>query len=108
MAHFPTRPVDRERAEKDLMENIKKATSLEEAAPKQKHVRSGSPVRAAQLTARVDRVQLGLPFVGVHLERPPRPAHPHRRGADVQGHHHRAQAAPGGPSNRTFPASEPD
>nr|CAG8542966.1 6906_t:CDS:10 [Entrophospora candida] len=37
--HFPTRPVDREKAEHDLALNIKKATSPEETAPKQKHVR---------------------------------------------------------------------
>ncbi|KAK7059202.1 sla2 Src-like adaptor 2 [Paramarasmius palmivorus] len=37
--HFPTRPVDRDRAEADLAVHIKKATSPEESAPKQKHVR---------------------------------------------------------------------
>lgn len=42
-AHFPTRPVDREKAEQELSLNIKKAMSLEEAAPKQKHVRSQFP-----------------------------------------------------------------
>jgi hypothetical protein len=38
--HLPTRPVDRDKAEAELMLNIKKATSPEETAPKQKHVRS--------------------------------------------------------------------
>jgi len=38
--HHPIRPVDREKAEHDLALNIKKATSPEETAPKQKHVRS--------------------------------------------------------------------
>ncbi|CAG8508941.1 12046_t:CDS:10 [Ambispora gerdemannii] len=38
--HFPTRPVDREKAEHDLAQNIRKATSIDETAPKQKHVRS--------------------------------------------------------------------
>jgi hypothetical protein len=38
--HFPTRPVDRDKAEAELTLNIKKATSPEETAPKQKHVRS--------------------------------------------------------------------
>lgn len=38
--HLPTRPVDRDKAEKALSENIKKATNAEEIAPKQKHVRS--------------------------------------------------------------------
>ncbi|CAB4385989.1 uncharacterized protein OCT59_022606 [Rhizophagus irregularis] len=38
-AHYPTRPVDREKAEHDLALNIKKATSPDETAPKQKHVR---------------------------------------------------------------------
>ncbi|KDE07961.1 hypothetical protein MVLG_01867 [Microbotryum lychnidis-dioicae p1A1 Lamole] len=38
-AHVPTRPVDRDKAEQELSANIKKATSTEEAAPKQKHVR---------------------------------------------------------------------
>ncbi|KAL0578466.1 sla2 Src-like adaptor 2 [Marasmius crinis-equi] len=37
--HFPTRPVDKDRAEAELAVNIKKATSPEESAPKQKHVR---------------------------------------------------------------------
>ncbi|GJJ09734.1 hypothetical protein Clacol_003958 [Clathrus columnatus] len=37
--HLPTRPVDREKAEQELMINIKKATGSEETAPKQKHVR---------------------------------------------------------------------
>lgn len=40
MEHYPTRPVDRDKAEHDLALNIKKATSPEETAPKQKHVRS--------------------------------------------------------------------
>ncbi|KAK4705857.1 hypothetical protein P7C70_g350, partial [Phenoliferia sp. Uapishka_3] len=39
MAHMPTRPVDRDKAEQELVLNIKKATSPEETAPKQKHVR---------------------------------------------------------------------
>ena len=38
--HYPTRPVDKEKAEHELVVNIKKATSPEESAPKQKHVRS--------------------------------------------------------------------
>lgn len=38
--HYPTRPVDRDKAEAELTLNIKKATSPEETAPKQKHVRS--------------------------------------------------------------------
>ncbi|KAK4057914.1 sla2 Src-like adaptor 2 [Microbotryomycetes sp. JL221] len=39
MAHVPTRPVDRDKAEQELTLNIKKATNPEETAPKQKHVR---------------------------------------------------------------------
>ena len=38
--HYPTRPVDKDKAEQELTINIKKATSPEETAPKQKHVRS--------------------------------------------------------------------
>jgi hypothetical protein len=38
--HYPTRPVDKDKAEQELAVNIKKATSPEESAPKQKHVRS--------------------------------------------------------------------
>lgn len=38
--HYPTRPVDKDKAEHELVVNIKKATSPEETAPKQKHVRS--------------------------------------------------------------------
>ncbi|KAL1732141.1 ANTH domain-containing protein [Schizophyllum commune] len=37
--HLPTRPVDKDKAEAELVINIKKATSPEETAPKQKHVR---------------------------------------------------------------------
>ncbi|KAH9044515.1 ANTH domain-containing protein [Lactarius pseudohatsudake] len=37
--HYPTRPVDKDKAEQELIVNIKKATSTEETAPKQKHVR---------------------------------------------------------------------
>ncbi|KAG8954966.1 sla2 Src-like adaptor 2 [Tulasnella sp. 424] len=37
--HYPTRPVDKDKAEAELTINIKKATSPEESAPKQKHVR---------------------------------------------------------------------
>ncbi|ORX38469.1 ANTH domain-domain-containing protein [Kockovaella imperatae] len=37
--HTPTRPVDKEKTETELTQNIKKATSAEETAPKQKHVR---------------------------------------------------------------------
>ncbi|PWN54430.1 ANTH-domain-containing protein [Violaceomyces palustris] len=37
--HLPTRPVDRDKAESELSLNIKKATSADETAPKQKHVR---------------------------------------------------------------------
>ncbi|CAG8576161.1 14349_t:CDS:10 [Acaulospora morrowiae] len=39
MEHYPSRPVDRDKAEHDLALNIKKATSPDETAPKQKHVR---------------------------------------------------------------------
>ncbi|KAJ7492421.1 ANTH domain-containing protein [Mycena latifolia] len=35
--HYPTRPVDKDKAEQELIVNIKKATSPEETAPKQKH-----------------------------------------------------------------------
>ncbi|KAL1917648.1 uncharacterized protein VTP21DRAFT_4041 [Calcarisporiella thermophila] len=38
--HHPSRPVDREKAETELALNVKKATSPDETAPKQKHVRS--------------------------------------------------------------------
>ncbi|KAF9274339.1 sla2 Src-like adaptor 2 [Mortierella alpina] len=37
---FVTRPIDRDKAEADLVLHIKKATSAEESAPKQKHVRA--------------------------------------------------------------------
>ncbi|BEI82406.1 hypothetical protein CcaverHIS002_0302740 [Cutaneotrichosporon cavernicola] len=37
--HQPTRPVDKDKTEAELSLNIKKATSPEETAPKQKHVR---------------------------------------------------------------------
>ncbi|KXN88751.1 Endocytosis protein end4 [Leucoagaricus sp. SymC.cos] len=37
--HYPSRPVDKDKAEQELVVNIKKATSPDETAPKQKHVR---------------------------------------------------------------------
>ncbi|KAF8329121.1 cytoskeleton assembly control protein [Cantharellus anzutake] len=37
--HYPTRPVDKEKAEAELTINIKKATNSDETAPKAKHVR---------------------------------------------------------------------
>ncbi|KAI0727814.1 cytoskeleton assembly control protein [Fomitopsis betulina] len=37
--HYPTRPVDKDKAESELVVNIKKATNPDETAPKQKHVR---------------------------------------------------------------------
>ncbi|KAF9454081.1 cytoskeleton assembly control protein [Macrolepiota fuliginosa MF-IS2] len=37
--HYPTRPVDKDKAEQELVVNIKKATTPDESAPKQKHVR---------------------------------------------------------------------
>ncbi|KAF9508251.1 hypothetical protein BS47DRAFT_1373689 [Hydnum rufescens UP504] len=37
--HYPTRPVDKDKAEAELAINIKKATNPEETAPKAKHVR---------------------------------------------------------------------
>ncbi|KAK7064058.1 endocytosis protein end4 [Favolaschia claudopus] len=37
--HYPTRPVDKDKAEQELVVHIKKATNPEETAPKQKHVR---------------------------------------------------------------------
>ena len=40
--HYPTRPVDKEKAEAELSVNIKKATNTDETAPKAKHVRSVS------------------------------------------------------------------
>ena len=40
--HYPTRPVDKDKAEGELVVNIKKATNPDETAPKQKHVRSMS------------------------------------------------------------------
>ena len=104
-AHFPTRPVDREKAEQELSLNIKKAMSLEEAAPKQKHVRSPFPRSAPLFPAhsrarRAHRLYLGLPQLCLHLERSPDPAHPLRRGADLQSVDHRAQTTPGGPPYR--------
>jgi hypothetical protein len=40
---FSARPMDRDKAEAELALHIKKATSAEETAPKQKHVR-GKPL----------------------------------------------------------------
>ena len=59
MAHMPTRPVDRDKAEQELSLNIKKATSPEETAPKQKHVRSEWSCGAAWSFGRCGGDRLG-------------------------------------------------
>lgn len=78
--HLPTRPVDRDKAERALSENIKKATNAEEIAPKQKHVRSESArpsetgpemqglTRCHPLPRRLYHLHMGLPFIPVHLD----------------------------------------
>lgn len=38
-SHMPSRPVDKEKAEQELSQNVKKAVTAEEVAPKAKHVR---------------------------------------------------------------------
>lgn len=73
--HYPTRPVDKDKAEHELVINIKKATSPEETAPKQKHVRSmsGTFRWCAQIAdpsgRRMYHVYLGLPLFNIFLER---------------------------------------
>ena len=47
--HYPTRPVDKDKAEQELVINIKKATSPDETAPKQKHVRSTFTARLTSI-----------------------------------------------------------
>lgn len=70
--HYPTRPVDKEKAEHELVINIKKATSTEETSPKQKHVRSKIvsllTFASADDPTRVHRIHLGLSFVYFILE----------------------------------------
>jgi hypothetical protein len=64
--------VDRDRAENELVINIKKATSPEETAPKQKHVRSLSDlvhtIQNANDPFRMYRLYLGLSFFNFFLE----------------------------------------
>lgn len=70
--HYPTRPVDKDKAEQELVVNIKKATSPEETAPKQKHVRSAWYLQffSHRLTPnRMHRVYLGLSLLDILLER---------------------------------------
>lgn len=77
--HYPTRPVDKDKAEAELTINIKKATSPEETAPKQKHVRSEwcCLYWAPNLCLNVDWccarrmhcLHLGLPLVAVNMDR---------------------------------------
>lgn len=77
--HYPTRPVDKDKAEQELAVNIKKATSTDESAPKQKHVRStcATPMLCdlKLLTpCRMYCVHMGLPLVHLLLVRTSRPA----------------------------------
>ena len=96
--HYPTRPVEREKAEQELVVNIKKATSPEETAPKQKHVRSAFRVYVlhrsvlTRMRRRVHCLHLGLPFVNIVLDWPEGSAHSVRRSTNVQGSHHRSQS----------------
>ena len=81
--HYPTRPVDKDKAEQELIVNIKKATSPEETAPKQKHVRSMLLLR--YLLARSNsliltvcrgyRIHVGLSLLNFFLERTSGSAH---------------------------------
>lgn len=79
--HYPTRPVDKDKAEQELTINIKKATSPEESAPKQKHVRSKSPCMAllyVALTALLVRMYclyVGLSFVYIYMAGLASPTH---------------------------------
>ena len=78
--HYPTRPVDKDKAEHELVINIKKATSPEESAPKQKHVRSMSWLPMIQTwnsppVSRVHRLYLGLPLLKLVLDVPSSPTH---------------------------------
>jgi hypothetical protein len=70
--HYPTRPVDKDKAEAEVVINIKKATSPEETAPKQKHVRSASPPSHLPISVlilrRMYRVYMGLPLLNFLLE----------------------------------------
>jgi hypothetical protein len=69
--HYPTRPVDKDKAEQELTVNIKKATSPEESAPKQKHVRSVSQscvMILSLIASRMHCVHMGLPQLRVILE----------------------------------------
>jgi hypothetical protein len=90
--HYPTRPVDKDKAEHELVVNIKKATSSEESAPKQKHVRSMSIVYSIAvlrlIAYRVHRIHLGLPFLDIILEWSSGATHLGRRSSDFQGAHY--------------------
>lgn len=58
--HYPTRPVDKEKAEAELSLNIKKATSPEETAPKAKCLNgSTSPCN------RIGRMHVSELYVGI-------------------------------------------
>lgn len=93
-----------EKAESELTQSIKKATSIEESAPKQKHVRSKLVIpgcsRPIQLTisVRMYCLHLGPPYVCCHLEHSQGAATAIRRGANIQGTHHGAQDHQGRPS----------
>lgn len=76
--HYPTRPVDKDKAEQELIVNIKKATSPEETAPKQKHVRSAllhRPSRSYLTVCRGYCIHVGLPLLNIFLERTSGSAH---------------------------------
>jgi hypothetical protein len=67
--HYPTRPVDKDKAEQELVVNIKKATSPEESAPKQKHVRSTPFHHDLVLELTPFQSASSLPGITIHLYR---------------------------------------
>jgi len=70
--HYPTRPVDKDKAEQELTINIKKAASPEETAPKQKHVRSEynfGDESCVHILSRMHRIYLGLSLINIYLAR---------------------------------------
>lgn len=95
-----------EKAESELTQSIKKATSIEESAPKQKHVRSklachprsfSTPLNSPS-RSRMYCLHLGPSYVCCHLEYPKGAATVVWRSPNVQGTHHGAQDYQGRPS----------
>lgn len=98
----PTRNVDMGKQEAELSVNIKKATSIDEVAPKRKHVRAcivytwdHKSSQSFWAGMKVCVAELDCCFVNLWAHHPPQATNSRRRSPDFQSTHHHPQGPPG-------------